>query len=91
MSEPTSTLLAERQTTHGEFRENSHISQMLKTYLRQGINWGALMPYQKESLEMIAHKIGRLLSGDPTHQDHWDDIAGYARLAADRNREDQTK
>jgi hypothetical protein len=35
-------------------------------------------------LEMIAHKIGRVLAGDPNHADHWDDIAGYARLVARR-------
>ena len=37
---------------------------------------------------MIAHKIGRLLEGDALFQDHWDDIVGYATLAAVRNRED---
>jgi hypothetical protein len=31
-------------------------------------------------LEMIAHKIARILSGDPNHRDHWEDIAGYAEL-----------
>ena len=29
---------------------------------------------------MIAHKIGRILAGDPSFQDHWADIAGYATL-----------
>lgn len=33
---------------------------------------------------MIAHKIGRILNGDPNYRDSWDDIAGYAKLAADR-------
>ena len=31
---------------------------------------------------MIAHKIGRILAGDPNHIDHWLDIAGYATLVA---------
>lgn len=91
MSEPTSELLAERQTTHGEFRENSKTSQRIKAALHDGDQWGRLKDFQRESLEMIAHKIGRLLAGDSQHQDHWDDIAGYARLAADRTREDSTK
>lgn len=39
---------------------------------------------QRESLSMIFHKIGRILAGDPNFRDHWDDIAGYAKLAADR-------
>lgn len=37
-------------------------------------------------LEMIAHKVGRILAGNPHFEDHWADIAGYARLSADRNR-----
>lgn len=35
-----------------------------------------------ESLDMILHKIGRIIAGDPTHADHWDDIAGYAKLVS---------
>jgi hypothetical protein len=35
---------------------------------------------------MIAHKIGRILNGDPDYIDSWDDIAGYAKLVADRLR-----
>ena len=38
---------------------------------------------QRESLDMIQMKIrGEYFSGDPGHADHWDDITGYARLAA---------
>jgi hypothetical protein len=29
-----------------------------------------------------AHKIGRILAGNPDHKDHWDDIAGYTTLVA---------
>jgi hypothetical protein len=32
---------------------------------------------------MIAHKIGRIVNGDPDHVDSWVDIAGYAQLVAD--------
>jgi hypothetical protein len=38
----------------------------------------------QESLDMIAHKIGRILSGNPNYNDHWDDIAGYAKLVSQR-------
>lgn len=37
-----------------------------------------------EALFMIAHKIGRIVNGDPWHVDSWIDIAGYAKLVADR-------
>lgn len=41
-------------------------------------------PDQIECLEMIAHKIGRILNGDPNYGDSWRDISGYATLVADR-------
>lgn len=47
-------------------------------------NWELLQPFQVEALEMIAHKIGRILNGDPNYDDSWVDIAGYAKLVADR-------
>jgi len=39
---------------------------------------------QIEALDMIAHKIARILNGDPNYADSWDDIAGYAKLVGDR-------
>jgi hypothetical protein len=43
---------------------------------------GLLNPSQREALDMIQHKIGRILAGNPNHHDHWHDIAGYATLVA---------
>jgi hypothetical protein len=40
--------------------------------------------HQKESLEMIASKIARIVCGDSNHHDSWHDIGGYAKLVADR-------
>jgi len=39
---------------------------------------------QKEAVEMIAHKLGRIVNGDPHYDDSWVDIAGYAKLVSDR-------
>jgi len=44
----------------------------------------ALAHDQQEALDMICHKIGRILNGDPDYADNWHDIAGYAQLVADR-------
>jgi len=33
-----------------------------------------------ESIDMILHKLGRIVAGDATHRDHFADIAGYAQL-----------
>jgi hypothetical protein len=43
-----------------------------------------LLPHQRESLDMIQHKISRILNGDPNIVDSWADIAGYAHIVAIR-------
>lgn len=50
--------------------------------MKDGRSWDDCTYSQKEALEMIAHKIGRIVNGDPDYQDSWDDIAGYAVLAS---------
>lgn len=82
----TEKLLAERATTHGEYTEHARLTQSIMEICRSSRNWQRkkLSNMQRESLHMIAHKIGRILEGDPNHADHWDDIAGYARLVSQR-------
>lgn len=46
--------------------------------------WDVLAFDMQESLHMIAHKIARILNGNPDHIDSWVDIAGYAQLVANR-------
>lgn len=84
----TDPLLIARGSTHGEFRDNSTTSQQLKGVMRTTPNWKNTPMYMREGLEMIAHKIGRALNGELTFCDHWDDIVGYAKLIADRVKED---
>ena len=76
--------LAERGTRYGEFKDHAEISQSLKSFMTRCPGWGRLQPFQKEALDMIQHKIGRILNGDPNYHDSWHDIVGYAKLAADR-------
>jgi len=78
----TSDLLAERAKTHGDFRENTCVMQAIKRIIRNQPNYALMSDPQREALDMIAHKIGRIVRGDPNHKDHWDDIAGYAQLVA---------
>jgi len=82
-------ILAERGKTHGDYSRHAATTQCLKSVMRHTQNWGDLNPSQVEALEMIAHKIGRILNGDPNHIDHWDDISGYATLVADQLRKKQ--
>ena len=53
--------------------------------------WKSLRPDAKESLEMVQHKIGRILNGDPDYDDSWVDQAGYATLLVNRIRADEAK
>ena len=77
-------ILAEREKRYGSFAKHSALTQDLKYFMREMPKWDDLAPDQKEALEMIAHKIGRILNGDPDYDDSWKDIAGYSKLVADR-------
>lgn len=82
MTDNIDSLLDERGKTHGDFAVHAFITQELKHVMQSQQNWLRLSPAQRETLDMIAHKIGRVLAGNPHHADHWDDIAGYARLVS---------
>lgn len=76
--------LAERGTRYGEFAEHAFITQSIKLAMTKSRNWDSLSPDKKEALEMVAHKIGRILNGDPNYHDSWHDIIGYTKLVADK-------
>lgn len=81
--------LQERGKRYGEFKDHALLSQSLKDVMKLRDEWFLLDVDQKEALEMIAHKIARILNGDPNYDDSWHDIAGYATLVADRLRKSQ--
>lgn len=72
--------LTQREQTHGSFETHAELSQALKRTMHCSENWRSLSDEQRESLEMIQHKITRILNGNPDHADHWHDVAGYATL-----------
>lgn len=79
--------LAERGSRYGKFKDHAEITQKLKRAIFRHINTVSkadLDADQLEALEMICHKIGRIVNGDPNYADSWIDIAGYAKLVADR-------
>lgn len=77
---PTESLITERGNRYGKFKDGAEIMQSLKDTMRDVDGWNNLTASQKEALDMIQHKIGRILNGDPTYDDSWKDIAGYATL-----------
>ena len=73
-------ILQERQSTHGTFSEASNTIQRIKAIMHAAPNWERLSNAQREALEMVQSKIGRILHGDPQELDHWADVQGYAKL-----------
>ena len=73
-------ILNEREQTHGAFREVAGYSQAIKQLMRTSRNWNRLDVAQAQALEVVADKVARILCGDPSFLDHWQDGAGYFEL-----------
>jgi len=72
--------LEARGKKYGDFSSHACLSQSIKDAMRRHSGWYRLNNAQEEALEMIAHKIARIINGDPDYKDNWHDIAGYATL-----------
>lgn len=75
-----------RALNYGTFKDGAALMQSIKrTMAAHAATHGkTFADDQWEALEMIVHKIGRIVNGNPDVTDHWVDIAGYATLIADR-------
>lgn len=83
MTDPTAELLAERAKTHGSYEVHAKTTQSLKAVIKINLANKILSCSHQEALDMIVHKIGRIVAGNANFNDHWDDIAGYAKLASE--------
>jgi hypothetical protein len=79
-------ILNERAATYGSFMDVAKVAQQLKhVAASHTIAVGVELSHDKiEALEMIFSKIARIVNGNSDHIDSWIDIAGYAKLVADR-------
>lgn len=88
MTTPTDKLLKERGKTHGAYADHARATQRLKAVIhdelarRKARKQRDLSAVQLETLDMLMHKTGRVLAGEPDTHDHWDDMAGYSTLAS---------
>ena len=75
-----------RAQDYGKFIQGAEIMQMLKRIVHNYIEArGTKLAFdQREAIDMIIHKLGRIINGNPDKVDTWVDIAGYAKLVADR-------
>jgi uncharacterized protein YukJ len=76
----------ERAQDYGKFKDGAALMQGMKRLIADhaAIHDKTFADDQWEALEMILHKIGRIVNGNPDKVDSWVDIAGYATLVADR-------
>lgn len=86
MSTDVSKVLDERGNRYGKFVGHAEVTQELKRLIHDHLaQRNKRLDYdQLEALHMICHKIGRIVNGDADYADSWVDIAGYAKLVADR-------
>ena len=75
-----------RAQSYGKFKDGAALMQSIKRSMAEHAarHGKTFADDQWEALEMIVHKIGRIVNGNPDVVDHWVDIAGYATLVADR-------
>ena len=72
--------LEERGNNYGDFRIHADITVSLKQAVRRGPSWYSMSSDKQEAIDMILHKIARIVNGDPDYKDSWTDIIGYAHL-----------
>jgi hypothetical protein len=63
--------LNERGKRYGSFKGHAEVSQRLKVVIQQ------------EAVDMILHKLARIVNGDANYIDSWRDIVGYTQLVVD--------
>jgi hypothetical protein len=78
--------LNERAQDYGKFKDGAALMQGIKRLLADHARAHnkTFADDQWEALEMIVHKMARIVNGNPDKVDSWTDIAGYAKLVADR-------
>lgn len=77
------TLIEQREKTHGSFETRANTEQAIIDILQGSQNWSKMIPREKSGLRSVAMKLSRILCGDHSVQDHWEDAANYLLLGGD--------
>ena len=72
-----------REDKYGSFEDGAKLMQAFKDTLRASEGFSRLYPYQREAVEMMTHKLSRIINGDGQYLDSWRDIVGYCQLVVD--------
>ena len=77
-------VLEERGSRYGPFNTHAAITQGMKSaFIINSKSLYKMSHSQREAVDMILHKLGRIGNGDPHYIDSWVDIVGYAQLVVD--------
>jgi hypothetical protein len=82
----TEKLLNEREKTHGDADKTFALAAEL---INTMFPIGNIQKHQFALVE-IQHKISRIINGS-YHEDHWNDIEGYARLGRELQEKDSDR
>jgi hypothetical protein len=77
----TEEVLVDRGEEYGDYQAMCSVIQAIKIPMVRSKNWTKLRDTQRETLELVATKIGRILTGNPNNRDSWTDIEGYIKKA----------
>ena len=86
MTDKTDQLLTEREKTHGDAEETFALAAELINTMFPTYN----IKKHEFALVEIQHKISRIINGS-YHEDHWNDIEGYARLGRELQEKDSDR
>jgi len=79
-------ILQDRGSNYGNYLQqakiSSSLSDLIDTHCRD--RGTVLDADMRDALRMICVKVSRVVNGNPRYSDNWADIAGYAKLVADR-------
>ena len=76
-------ILEERGSNYGPYGEHAKLTQDWKDRAREHEGWWRLSLSQREAIDMIFHKLGRIINGNPDYKDSWTDIRVYVQLVED--------
>ena len=83
-------VLKERGDRYGDFGDHANIAQGFKKIMMNSRSWMDLTPSMKQTMEMFADKMARILNGDPFYDDSWIDIIGYSQLIVNQLHQEDT-
>ena len=81
MDDNVETLLTERANTHGDAKDTFALAGDLIAAVLRHKSTQVIEPHEFAVVNIL-HKVARICCGS-YHDDHWNDISGYAKLGKD--------